>query len=87
MKLRLSLTDGQVAYYPFNSNANDASGHGHHGQVHGATLVKGKFGNAYSFNGKDSRIKLSASAIQGTELTVNLWLKTWPHFWCESVKP
>ena len=76
LKMRLSLTDGLVAYYPFDSHANDVSGNGHHGEVHGATLVKGKFGNAYSFNGKDSRIKLSASAIQGIELTVNLWIKT-----------
>ncbi len=76
LKMRLSLTDGLVAYYPFDGNANDASGHGHHGEVHGATQTKGKFGNAYRFNGTDSRIKLSASAIQGTELTVNIWVKT-----------
>jgi hypothetical protein len=76
LKRRWALTDGLVAYYPFDGNANDVSGNGHHGEVHGATLVKGKFGNAYSFNGKDSRIKLSASAIQGTELTVNIWLTT-----------
>jgi hypothetical protein len=76
LKMRLSLTEGLVAYYPFDGDANDASGYEHHGEVHGATLVKGKFGNAYSFNGKDSRIKLPASAIQGTELTVTLWVKT-----------
>jgi hypothetical protein len=73
---RWTLTDGLVAYYPFDADANDASGYEHHGEVHGATLVKGQFGNAYSFNGKDSRIKLPASAIQGTELTVTLWVKT-----------
>jgi hypothetical protein len=76
LKLRLSLSEGLVAHYPFDGDANDVSGHGHHGEVHGATPVKGQFGNAYSFNGKDSRIKLSASTIQGTELTVNIWVKT-----------
>ncbi|OAD21159.1 Pentaxin [Candidatus Thiomargarita nelsonii] len=65
-----------MAHYPFDGDANDVSGHEHHGEVHGATPMKGKFGNAYSFNGKDSRIKLSASTIQGTELTVNIWVKT-----------
>jgi len=76
LKMRLSLADGLVAYYPFDGNANDVSEHGHHGEIHDATPVIGKFGNAYSFNGKDSRIKLSASAIKGTELTVNFWIKT-----------
>jgi len=69
------LDNGLVAYYPFN--ANDESPNGH--KVHGATLVMDRFGNresAYRFNGKNSRIKLSASAIAGTEITLNLWLKT-----------
>ncbi|MDM8560812.1 LamG domain-containing protein [Candidatus Parabeggiatoa sp. HSG14] len=73
-KSQNSLYKGLVAYYPFDGNANDESGNGNHGENHGATLVKGKFGKAYSFNGKDSRIKLSASAIQGTELTINVWV-------------
>jgi uncharacterized protein YfkK (UPF0435 family) len=47
-------TDGLVAYYPFNGNANDASGNGNHGAVDGATLTNDKYGNlngAYSFVG------------------------------------
>lgn len=47
-------TDGLVAYYPFNGNANDASGNGHNGAVVGATLTTNRFGDAnraYSFNG------------------------------------
>jgi hypothetical protein len=49
-----SLSNGLVAWYPLNGNANDASGHGFNGVVHGATLVADRFGNpnsAYSFNG------------------------------------
>ena len=43
-----------VAYYPFNGNANDASGNGNNATVNGATLTTDKFGNnnaAYFFNG------------------------------------
>ena len=30
-----NLSDGLVAYYPFNGNANDDSGNGHNGTVYG----------------------------------------------------
>lgn len=46
----------QNAYYPFNGNANDASGNGHNGTVTGATLTTDKSGvanRAYSFDGND----------------------------------
>lgn len=48
------LTNGLTAYYPFNGNANDASGNGNNGTVNGATLTADRFGNAnsaYRFNG------------------------------------
>jgi hypothetical protein len=70
------LYNGLVAYYPFDGNADDLSGNKRHGTPHNVTSVTGKIGDAYSFNGQDSRIKLVADAIQGTELTVNFWLKT-----------
>ncbi len=38
-------TDGLITYYPFNGNANDASGNGNDGVVHGATLTEDRFGN------------------------------------------
>jgi len=47
-------TKGLVAYYPFNGNAEDASGGGNHALVTGAMLTDDKFGNtssALSFNG------------------------------------
>ena len=49
-----SLTDGLIAYYPFDGNANDASGSGNHGTTHGVTLTTDRFGNAnkaYRFDG------------------------------------
>ncbi|MGD0712159.1 MAG: hypothetical protein ABR968_13380, partial [Bacteroidales bacterium] len=45
---------GLVAFYPFKGNADDTSGNGHNGTVHGATLTTDRFGNpnnAYYFNG------------------------------------
>ena len=40
------LTNGLVAYYPFNGNANDASGNGNNGTVNGAILTQDRFGIA-----------------------------------------
>ena len=51
-----SLTDGLVAYYPFNGDVKDESGHGNDGENNGATLTADRFGNpksAYSFDGND----------------------------------
>ncbi|MFC1886439.1 LamG-like jellyroll fold domain-containing protein [Thermodesulfobacteriota bacterium] len=52
------LNDLQL-YYPFNGNANDESGNGVNGTVHGATLTDDRFGNpdsAYYFDGINSNI-------------------------------
>ena len=54
-----SLSDGLMAYYPFNGNANDESGHGNNGTVYGATSTADRLGNpnrAYSFDGVDDYI-------------------------------
>ena len=54
------LTNGLVAYYPFNGNANDAVGT-NDGTVYGATLTTDRFGvpnNAYNFNGTSAYIKM-----------------------------
>jgi len=50
-----------IAYYPFNGSANDVSGNGNDGVVHGATLTSDRFGSAnssYSFEGKDNYITI-----------------------------
>jgi hypothetical protein len=54
-------TNGLVAYYPFNGNANDESGNGFNGTVNGATLTTDRFNtenSAYSFNGENNFINL-----------------------------
>ena len=53
----LNDSDGLVAYYPFNGNANDESGNDNHGIVNGATLTKDRLGNpdsSYEFKGDEN---------------------------------
>ena len=73
------LTNGLVAYYPFNGNAGDSSGNGNHGTVNGATLTTDRFGDnnkAYFFDG-NSKILVphSNSLIVGDEMTISLWFQ------------
>jgi hypothetical protein len=42
------ITNGLVAYYPFNGNANDATAGQNHAQVGSATLTQDRFGRANS---------------------------------------
>jgi hypothetical protein len=76
-----SLTDGLVAYYPFNGNANDESGNGNNGTVNGAQLSDDRFGTAnscYSFNGTTDYIEAqnSPSLTFGQQITVSAWMLT-----------
>src|ERR1019366_3185308 len=78
------LTNGLVAYYPFNGNANDASGNGNNGTVYGAILTTDRFGNsnsAYSFDGASSYIEVpsNASLLFSNQLTISAWIK-WVSF-------
>lgn len=60
------LTDGLVAHYPFNGNANDESGNGNHGTVYGATLTTDRFGNensAYEFDGIGDYINVNNTSL------------------------
>lgn len=71
-------TQGLIAYYPFNGNANDESGNGHNGTVYGASLTADRFGNtngAYSFNGTSDYIILKSADIASNlrNHTVELW--------------
>ncbi|OFX42888.1 MAG: hypothetical protein A2046_08455 [Bacteroidetes bacterium GWA2_30_7] len=75
-------TNGIVAYYPFNGNANDESGNGYNGTSSGATLANDRFGNAnsaYSFNGVNNYIDLSTNASSFNfqqPATVSFWVKS-----------
>jgi hypothetical protein len=72
------LTNGLTAHYPFNGNADDASGNGNHGVVNGTTLTTDRFGfanSAYRFNGS-SWIQLpdAVEPVQPSELTLSMWI-------------
>ena len=71
---------GLVAAYNFNegngTTVNDASGNGNNGAINGATWTTyGKYGNALSFNGSNSRVTVPDSA--SLHLTTGMTLEAW----------
>ncbi len=73
-----SLADGLVAYYPFNSNANDASGFGNDGVNHGAVLVPDHFNNpnsAYLFSGAQNITFTNVPLTNADNWTMAAWVK------------
>ena len=68
---------GLVAYYPFNGNANDASGNNNHGTEYGgATYTNGHKGDAIHLDGYDDYIDLNRFVIPTTQsFTVALWAR------------
>ncbi len=73
-------TEGLVAYYPFNGNANDESGNEHHGTVSGAILTSDRFGNpkaAYDFDGSNDNISSSPTLpISNEPRSISVWFNT-----------
>jgi hypothetical protein len=73
-------TNGLVAWYPFNGNANDESGNGNNGTAAGAVLTTDRFGNnnsCYQFNGMNSSIStLSGGPLNQSPRSFSLWLRT-----------
>jgi len=80
------LTNGLVAYYPFNGNANDVSGNGHNGTVSGSGIqfVVDRFGNpahAMSFAGSGGFVTLPGlddivPTTTNGGMTVSFWMRT-----------
>jgi len=74
------LTNGLVAYYPFNGNANDASGNGNSGIVNGAQLAPDRFGNpssSYFFTAPNQYVATTNSLgfPSGTDdFSVSVWV-------------
>jgi hypothetical protein len=69
------LTNGLVAYYPFNGNANDESGHGYNATVNGALLTTNQAGmanSAYAFDGINDYIQTPVP--NGPEQTLSAWV-------------
>jgi hypothetical protein len=79
VKVRVTADDGLVAFYPFNGNANDASGNGNNATVYGATLTTNRYGNAnsaYDFNGSSSYIDITQNSTLNnlTNFTLSAWI-------------
>lgn len=70
-------TDGLVAYYPFNENANDSSGNGFNGSLNGQISVTGQCAKSYKFLGN----YIDCGDPAGNEFdlvnnaTISLWMK------------
>jgi hypothetical protein len=76
------LTNGLVAYYPFNGNTIDASGNANNLTNYGATPCPDRFGNAnhaFYFNGMSNHMSSapndSALPIGAADRTLSLWVK------------
>ena len=75
-----NIDNGLRAYYPFNGNANDASGNNNNPVGNTAKLTTDRFGkpnSAYHFNGTNSymRIPNSATLNLGNKITLSVWVR------------
>jgi hypothetical protein len=71
-------TNGLVAYYPFNGNANDVSGNGYHGDLGAATQTNDRYndGNAYYLDRNQSPITLPKEIFnfqQSDDFSISFW--------------
>jgi hypothetical protein len=67
------VSDGLVAYYPFNGNAKDESGNGNDGEVKGANIINGHA----QFNGVSDIITSKCESLPQGKLprTLSFWAK------------
>jgi formylglycine-generating enzyme required for sulfatase activity len=78
---QIFLEKGLVAYYPFDGNAKDMSGNGHHGTVHGATFGKDRYSNsanAMTFDGLGDYIDLGNDPkldVGSNNFTLATWIR------------
>ncbi len=72
-------SNGLVAWYPFNGNANDESGNGFNGVVQGALLTEDRFGNpnsAYAFLNGNRITSSPVLPVGNAPRSVSVWFKT-----------
>ncbi|MBT4691813.1 MAG: hypothetical protein HOB73_00530, partial [Planctomycetaceae bacterium] len=70
-----NLEQGLVAYYPFNGNAQDESGNGHHGEIKNVVLTRDRHGGeekAFYFAGRGQHISLPPFQY-GSRFSVSIW--------------
>lgn len=70
------VAEGLIGHWPLDGNAEDTSGNGHHGTVHGAVAIEeGKIGGAYRFDGS-SGIDVGNLDLSGGKFTVSCWIRS-----------
>jgi len=72
-----NLSDGLVAHYKFDGDANDSSGNGNHGTEYGGvTYVDGVIGKAGSFDGVDDYIGIPHDNTLNLsyDITISSWV-------------
>ena len=78
--LTQSLTEGLIAYYPFNGTAEDVTTNNFDGIIHGAILTtdrKGVINSSYAFDGIDDYINVphnQALNLSG-DFSISLWVQ------------
>jgi len=71
------LTNGLVAYFPFNGNANDASGNGHNGTAFNTTFVQNQFAqpnSAFGFDGVSSYVEVMNYLPDMPSASFSVWV-------------
>ena len=63
-----------VGYWPFDGNALDKSGNGHHGTPDSVSLVTGRFGQAYDFQNSGSIQTEETKLSLGETYTLASWM-------------
>ena len=72
-----TLDRGLIAYYPFDSTANDASGNENHGiEIGNSVYQKGMVNKAKDFDGTNDYIQLTNTLNGSKGLTFSFWLCT-----------
>jgi hypothetical protein len=73
------LSQGLVAYYPFNGNADDSSGNGNNGTIfNGLSFTQDRFGasnSSASFDGVDDYVRVAnSSTFPSQAITMAYWI-------------
>ncbi len=77
---QVSVSNGLVAYYNLNGNADNSLSNAKQGVLHNVTFVEDRHGNANSsafFNGTDHYIEIKDKVLNDTDsaFTITLWFK------------
>ena len=80
---KIDLKTGLVVCYDFDEGSGtvlkDKSGKGNDGKINGAKYVKGRYGTALEFDGKDDCVDCGNNDslnMPGREITIALWMRT-----------